>query len=130
MKKTFPFAVLVATSLFGCTGMLTGNDTVRSFMPGIYVRSLENEFSSGKDTLLIGVLSTQGNTYRIARRMTYQRIAGGKPLKLERKQEVWTAVYNKQEKALHEIEKGKLISFNPEAKSLMVGTSEYQKIEE
>jgi phosphopantothenoylcysteine synthetase/decarboxylase len=128
-KKSTTILIIATTILTSCTSLSrTGN--VKAYIPGIYVRLVSNEFSIGRDTLIISELSKVGNSYRIIKKTAFQRIAEGKTSKVERKQEVWNAVYNEQEKLLHETVKGKLLSFNPEARLLYVGTSEYKKISE
>lgn len=129
MKQIYLIPVVVIIIiLFGC-GAASKSDPLRLFIPGVYVRQVVNEFSAGSDTLVITPLSKQGNSYQIVHRSGFQRIIGGKAQKRESKVENWTAVYNEQEKLLHETRKGKLISFNPEQGSLMVGSSEYKKVE-
>lgn len=130
MAKTFTRIFIVATTLLmNCTS-LPGTDNLRSYIPGTYARIVNNEFSSARDTLVISELSKAGNNYRIVHKITFRRIVEGKSSRPERKLEVWNAVYNEQEKLLHETVRGKLLSFNPEGRTLFVGTSEYKKIAE
>ncbi len=128
-KKSTIFLIVATILLMSCNG-LSGTSNVRTYIPGTYARIVNNEFSTGRDTLIISELSKAGNNYRIIHKLTFQRIADGKTLRPERKQEIWNAVYNQQEKLLHETVKGKLLSFNPEGRTLFVGTSEYKKISE
>jgi len=130
MSKTFTKIFIAAiTLLVSCTS-LPGAGNLRSYIPGTYARIVNNEFSNGRDTLVISELSKAGNNYRIVHKITFQRMVEGKSSRPERKQEVWNAVYNEQEKLLHETVRGKLLSFNPEGRTLFVGTSEYKKIAE
>lgn len=128
-KKSTNFLIVATILLMSCNG-LSGTNNVRTYIPGTYARIVNNEFSTGRDTLIISELSKAGNNYRIIHKLTFQSTADGKTLRPERKQEIWNAVYNQQEKLLHETVKGKLLSFNPEGRTLFVGTSEYKKISE
>lgn len=105
-------------------------DTDRTFIEGTFVSSNANEFTKGKDTLRIAALSKEGNNYCITRNVTYQRIRNGKKLPKERKQEQWVCIYKEDDKVLYEVRAGKVISFVPEKDILLVGTTQYQKIED
>lgn len=100
--------------------------SVKDFIPGIYVRSFQGEFSKGKDTLTIEEFS--GSTYIIIHKEVYQRIDEGKVRAPERKIEQLTAVYDEKDELLKETKKGLIISFNPPRKILLVGNSLYEKI--
>lgn len=129
MKHIYLIPVTVIIIILSGCGAGSKADPLRLYIPGVYARKVVNEFSIGNDTLVIARLSRQGNSYQIVQRSSYRRIQNGKPQKIESKVENWTAVYNEQEKLLHETKKGKLISFNPEQGALMVGSSEYKKVE-
>lgn len=129
MKHIYLVPVTVIIFILSGCGAGSKADPLRLYIPGVYARKVVNEFSVGSDTLVISSLSRQGNSYQIVQRSSYRRIQNGKPQKIESKVENWTAVYNEQEKLLHETRKGKLISFNPEQGALMVGSSEYKKVE-
>ncbi len=128
-KKSTTILIIVTTMLIGCAGLSRTNN-MKAYIPGTYARLVRNEFSIGRDTLIISELSKLGNSYRIIHKTAFQRVEQGRTSKVERKKEVWNAVYNEQEKLLHETVKGKLLSFNPEGSSLYVGSSEYKKISE
>jgi hypothetical protein len=118
-------AALIIFCFSQCSGFK--NDPVKSTIQGIYVSCYGNEFSKGKDTLLITALSSEGNNYRIYRSVTYQRIKNGVLLGKERRQEQWSCIYKESDKVLYEVTKGKIISFIPERDLLLVGNTEYLK---
>lgn len=101
-------------------------DSLKSFIPGGYERSVQNEFSIGSDTLII--YQTGNNTYTIEHLLSYQRIIDGKKLNLERKTEKWLAVFDEKNGVLTEAKRGRVLSFQPEQNKLLVGGSSYQKI--
>lgn len=121
MKRLLSVWVLVVLS---CNE--TKNDEIKSFIPGTYVKHIVNEFNAGNDTLIIRQMND--NLFRITRVSVFNRIREGKRMPLTRKKQIWTALYNKDEQALHETQKGKVISFLPNESTLMVGSSEYKKI--
>jgi len=121
MKRLLAVCTLVVLS---CNG--TKDDNIKSFIPGTYVKHITNEFNKGIDTLYIRHMSD--NTFSITRVSEFNRIREGKLMPVVRKSEIWTAVYNKDEQVLQETKKGKVLSFLPKQKLLLVGSSEYKKI--
>lgn len=103
-------------------------DKIETFIPGVYVCAINNEFSKGDDTLFITLISNEGNSYRIVRHTSFQRLINGKKLPIQRKSEVWTAIYNHEDKLLFETKNGKVLSFNPDKDLLFVGSNMYRKI--
>lgn len=102
--------------------------SVQNFIPGTYVRSFQDEFSKGNDTLIIGIRDPRMSLYRIEKRMGYVQQIDGKMLTPQHTVEQWTAVYNREQGQLHEQRKGKVLSFYPEENKLSMGSSEYQKL--
>lgn len=98
----------------------------KDFIPGIYVREVKNEFSVGRDTLVISPFNT--NTFSIIHKGSYQRIKNGKLKPVERKYENWTATYDNNKQVLQEIKKGKVFLFDQSKNILFVGKSPYKKI--
>jgi precorrin-2 methylase len=113
-----------------CIAMLScgqnESDKVKSFIPGSYCKVVNNEFNTGNDTLIITELNE--NIFRITRISSFNKIRNKKKGETDRKIEIWTALYNKDERVLHETKKGKVLSFLPDKKIVMVGSSEYEKI--
>lgn len=107
--------------LYGC-----GPDTTTDFIPGTYVRTVINEFSIGRDTLVIGAVTEA--TYTLIHKGSYRRIKDGRLMPAERISESWTATYDAGKKILMEAKRGKVISFDPAKNILLVGSSPYKKI--
>ena len=127
MKALIIIVLIVAAA---CNGNQGTNKSIQTFIPGTYVRHYEGEYSKGaEDTLIINEVSGSANVYSIVRHVSYQRVIDKKIQPREDKTENWTAIYNEKDKILHEQKHGAMISFNPEKKTLMVGSDEYQKIE-
>jgi hypothetical protein len=104
----------------------TNQNSIRDFIPGVYARQFEGEFSKGSDTLMIERFS--GPTYVIARNVSYRRMEDGKLKTAERKLTRLTAVYSETQEVLVENKKGLIISFDPSRNMLMFGRSVYKKI--
>ena len=133
LKNSYMKVVIIITAItlaLSCNSNQESNKSIHSFIPGTYVRHYEGEYSKGgEDTLSINEVSGSANVYSIVRHVSYQRVIDKKIQPREDKTENWTAIYNEKDKILHEQKHGTMISFNPEKKTLMVGSDEYQKIE-
>ncbi len=79
------------------------------------------------DTIKIEPISAAGNNYHLVRSSYFQKKLDGQALPWEYKAEEWTAVYDDDLKVLNERKKGKVISFIPEEKTMLVGTTQYKK---
>lgn len=112
--------------LISCTE--SKQESIQNFIPGTYVRSFQDEFSKGNDTLIIGIRDPRLSLYRIEKRMGYVQQIDGKMLTPQHSVEQWTAVYNREHGQLHEQRKGKVLSFYPDENKLSLGSSEYQKL--
>lgn len=117
MKK-----ILLCCWLFGCSSHAFN----KNFISGIYCREVTNEFSIGKDTLVIGPINE--TTYSIIHKGIYQRIKEHHLLPPERKYEKWTATYDEPNQRLIENKRGKIITFDVSKETLFVGASPYKKI--
>src|SRR5581483_2005247 len=98
MKK---LPVIVMLICIACSS----NQEVQDFIPGVYARRIQNEYSVGYDTLLISKGSENTNTYTILRSTSYQRVIKGEIKPVERKTEKWIALYNQEKKILLEQKK-------------------------
>jgi hypothetical protein len=106
----------------------TKSDEIRAFIPGTYARFSDHEIRTEYDTLKIQVISETGNNYGLIRSSSFQRKLDGKEFPWEYTKEEWTAVYDENKRVLNETRKGKVISFVPEKSVLLVGTTEYKKL--
>ena len=122
MKKITMMGMgLLCGVFFGCNSR-----TISDFIPGTYVRTVINEFSVGRDTLVIMAVSKP--TYSIIHKGSYRQIKQGKLLPEKSILENWLATYDQSTGVLIERKKGKIISFNPSENILLVGSSPYKKI--
>lgn len=124
-SRTIYYCFLVSY-LMSCNRI--AKDGVREFIPGVYERSINNEFSKGNDQLIVRLL--QGNVYTIEKRSAVTRIRNGIVLPIQYDTAVWTGIYDKESQVIYEQQKGKVISFLPKENKLLVGASVYRKIKE
>jgi hypothetical protein len=124
MKRSTFFISMVLT-IAGCNSF-TKKDSVKDFMPGIYVRPIHHEFAIGSDTLEIALL--HDNNYTIVKNSGLQRMLDGKRFPWEHKSEQWVAIYQQKEQQLMEQRYGGLLSFDVDHHRLFLGGTEYQKI--
>lgn len=103
-------------------------DRVRDFIPGMYIKEINNEFTKGMDTLVFEVMDESGGVYSIKRRTGYQQTIDGRVLSPQHKEESWTAVYDEKTHQLMEQQKGRVFTFLPDRDKLSMGSSEYRKI--
>lgn len=118
--KTLLYGGLLCHFLSGCVTV------PNNFIPGTYVRTVINEFSIGRDTLIIGAVSA--TVYTIIHKGSYRRIKDSKLQPAQSIAENWTATYDTKKQVLMEAKKGKIISFDPAKNILLVGSSPYKKI--
>ena len=116
----------ILTLLLACES--NKSDVIREFIPGIYARFSDHEMRKEYDTIKIDVISETGNNYSLKRSSSFQRKLDGKEFPWEYTKEEWTAVYDENKRVLNETRKGKVISFVPEKRILLVGTTEYKKL--
>lgn len=124
MKKCVVMGILIS-SLFSCSFK---TDEIRAFIPGIYARFSDHEMRKEYDTLSIEMISEAGNNYRLLRSSRFKRKMDGQSFPWEHTKEEWTAIYDASNRVLNETVKGKVISFIPDKKILLVGNTEYKKI--
>lgn len=124
--KHFITALVIAVFVSSCSNLQA--DKVQDFIPGVYVKTIDDEFTKGMDTLMIDVLDKSAGSYSISKKMSYQQVIDERPLSPQYKLENWTAVYDKDTHQLMEQRKGKVLSFLPEKGKLSLGGSEYKKI--
>jgi hypothetical protein len=131
MKNLKPLPGVFIIILISCNGVQnkTASEKVRSFIEGTYIRTFGGEYSKGNDTLVIEQPNTSNNYYTIKHKSSYQKIRDKQLLPKEYKTENWTAIFNEQTNVLEEQKNGKTISFLPDDKSLLLGNSQFKKIE-
>ncbi len=90
--KHFITALAIAALANSCSDLRA--DKVKDFIPGVYVKSIDDEFTKGMDTLVIDVLDKSAGSYSINKKMSYQQVIDGRELSPQYKTESWTAVYD------------------------------------
>ena len=120
-NKSILFSYFLCIIFYSCS-----QDNNPNFIPGTYVREVKNEFSVGRDTLVIGAVNP--NTYTVIHKGTYRQIRDGKLLPVKSISENWPVSYDENKKVLMESKRGKIISFDPSKNILLVGSSPYKKI--
>jgi hypothetical protein len=120
--------LFVSGLLFVLLACESHSDEIRAFIPGTYIRFSDDEMRKEYDTIKINVISEKGNNYSIIRSVSFQKKIDGREFPWEYTKEEWTAVYDESKRVLNETRKGKVISFVPEKNTLMVGTTEYKKL--
>lgn len=118
--------LVIAAFVVGCSDSQA--DKMKDFIPGVYIKTIDNEFTKGMDTLVIDVLDKTAGSYSIRKKSSYQQVIDGRQLSPQYKVENWTALYDKEINQLMEQRKGKVLSFLPEENKLSLGGSEYKKI--
>jgi hypothetical protein len=127
MKKLFPVFFIAGFTATACNSLQ--QDKVRDFIPGVYVKEINQEFAKGMDTLIIETLDEAAGSYTIIRRSGYQQMIDGRKLTPKNEVHKWTAVFDGDTKQLKEQNKGRVFTFSPEQNILTMGSSEYRKIE-
>lgn len=104
-------------------------DNIASSIPGTYVRAFKGEYSTGNDTLVITSPDGGNSIYTIVHNSSYRRIIENELQAAEYKSEKWTAILDERDNTLLEQRKGKRIAFIPGENKLLLGASEFQKIQ-
>lgn len=118
------YASLLVSYMMSCNRI--SNDRVVDFIPGVYERRINNEYSKGSDQLI--VTQQQGNVYTIEKRSAIVRIQDGVKLPVKYDTAIWTGIYDSKDQVIYEQRKGKVISFKPKENKLLVGASVYRKV--
>ena len=121
--------------LFAAFLVITGCNTqsesmeIKSFIKGTYVRSFEDDFSKGNDTIEIQPTSTTANDcYKLVRKMGYQQTIDGRQLSPQHKVENGSGCFDTEKNVLEWRESGRMISFNPAKNEINLGASIYSKV--
>lgn len=126
--------LLIVSLVFACcAGCDSGID--KNFIPGTYIQYSqlhldEDSYTRIHDTIEIESSGQAGReVYKITRRYTTFKTVDGKALEPEHKRSRWTGAFWQNSQTIFVNESGKLISFYPEANSLMLGSVSYKKLQ-
>lgn len=101
-------------------------DRTHQFITGTYINHAGGTYSVADDTLVIE--HSENSNYLIHRKTGFNLIRDGRKGKREYETEIWNAIYDEETKCLTETRRGRLITFYPKAKKLVVGKREYIKL--
>lgn len=124
LKMCPVYASFLVSYMMSCNRI--SNDRVVDFIPGVYERRINNEYSKGSDRLI--VKQQHGNVYTIEKRSAIVRIRDGVKLPVKYDTATWTGIYDSKDQVIYEQRKGKVISFKPKENKLLVGASVYRKV--
>ncbi len=102
------------------------SDTVRDFIPGVYVRMFEDSTGSGR--IVLSISEVQEGHYFITRKSSVVNNRHGKEQSAREDSTMWRAIYDPRHRLLHEQRKGKVLLFVPEENRLLIGGTAYLKI--
>ncbi len=125
MKKLI--AVLCIAVVFVSCGEHRSK-TIQSFIPGLYVKEIRQEFAIGMDTIFIDLLDRQASSYKIIRKSSYQQMIDGKMLTPKKEVHNWIAYFDETRNQLIEPNNERVFTFLPDKNMLLMGSSQYQKI--
>lgn len=129
MKKCMCLIVGLAVLFIACQ-----KQSLRSFVPGVYVNHSSGKFSLADDTLVIRLEGRERRRERvpdrfvIERRTGFNRIREGRTGKREYEQERWEVVLDEAAAVLNELKHGKVIRLFPDSAMLKIGKRRYDKI--
>jgi hypothetical protein len=101
---------------------------VNDFIPGVYVRFSQSQYSKAWDTLRITVYEKDPGTYVVQRYVGYQRILTGRLQPKEYTLSRSVTVLDESTQQLQDMKTGKLYTFSPERRTVLAGSAEYLKI--
>lgn len=114
------FALLIIWVWSGCTGFSA------SELSGTYINSAGSEFSVADDTLRVE--KGEGNHFLIHRSTGFNLLDESGIRKRQYEREEWIAVYDTETDVMTEQRSGKLITFSPGGKEMLVGKRRYTRI--
>lgn len=133
MKNAF-LSIAGCFLMIGCAS-LSSQDAVKDFIPGTYVRPIndtiyDKTYVIGMDTLHIKKQTESGSeTYQVDQGSRFQRTMDGNPQPEEYKVKTWTGSYQDADKTLLIKSTGKTIAFDIKNRLIKLDEKEYKKIE-
>jgi hypothetical protein len=125
MKMICISLIGILTLLSACTPVV---DKTESFIPGTYIRTVEDEFGTAWDTLIIAIQNKEAKEYRIEERWLIKRVLDGKAQEPEYKTMQTTAIYLPERQLLQETQTMLALTFNLENNTMNRGTNLFTKI--
>ncbi len=128
MKAIITSWLIAALFLAGCGSAPESDPDIVSFIPGTYVKQIDHEFAKGEDTMIIRVAGPSVADYTVQRRSKFQQTIDGKSFKPRFEIHQYKAVYDSESQRLRIPNKEYVLSFNPDSKTLTLGTTVYKKV--
>lgn len=122
MKRIFLWPGIMLGLVIAACNAITG----KTVLEGTYVNHSEGKYSVADDTLMVE--TGDGNLVLIHRRTGFRRLTNGRPGKKEYEAEEWKAVWDKDERVLKELRKGKLLYLDRDSAALILGKRVYRKV--
>ena len=120
--------LILSATLIISSCSTSSKDETMEFIPGIYVRTGQNEFGKEFDTLVISVQNATAKEFKIQNRWHYIRQVEGEANVPEYKVKETSGIYNTETKLLEEAETLDHYSFDIKEKVLFDGTNKFKKI--
>lgn len=103
-------------------------DPLPGFMPGVYVREVNNEKGEEWDIIRVDLLNKKAAIYQVIQRNNFCLMQDGKLLEQDYKFRKSTGYYNGLTGKMRENETGTLIRFDLRRQQLIIGTTQYRKV--
>lgn len=120
MKKQTAFLLVMAIAILSCSNQSEN-------IEGIYVRIIDHEFAIGTDTLFVKLANDK--TYLVEKRSRFRRILKKKLQPSESHSQKWVGKYDDRDHFIRVEQSGKTIAFSEDKKTLLLGASEYQRVD-
>ena len=125
MKMITIFTLVIF--LIGCSTF--NSDKVKGFIPGTYLSSWKTAFSNAVDTMQITAISENGSEgFLIIRRTHLEFTGAAKKRAPEYSITKWIGSYSATAKTIVVEKNGRVISLDPDNKSLRMGNIVYRKL--
>lgn len=96
--------------------------------PGIYVREIHDEFTTGQDTLIIQDDHPFAGGYSIEKRMRYRQVIDKRQLAVQYNIVKWSALPDETTGELTERKEGRTFRLNREGDQLLMGSIIYNRV--
>ncbi len=106
-----------------------GSGTTPTFLPGIYVCTIKNDFCRVDDTLTIRRAQLGEDNYTVTRMTSFTRVRKDREESPEFERQYWTAAYQSRQLMLVSSNSANNIGYSPLRNMLNKGDFYYEKIE-
>lgn len=127
MKFILPLCLMFWLAMTGCNN--AGEGAIKQFIPGTYTRFADGEYSKAWDTIIINPFDEERKTYLVVKRVGFQKIRGGRLQPKEHDSGRSVVVYHPTTFQLQDPVSGKLYTFSPGSRTVLVGSVLYDKSE-